>query len=79
MTNLKDKKDPSRIADHIAAQLNISIFEKQKLLETIDLKSRLERLMDLVNNEINVIGVERKIRGRVKKSNGKNTKRILFE
>jgi len=66
MTNLKDKKDPSRIADHIAAQLNISIFEKQKLLETIDLKSRLERLMDLINNEINVIGVERKIRGRVK-------------
>ena len=66
MTNLKDKKDPSRIADHIAAQLNISIFEKQKLLETIDLKSRLEKLMDLINNEINVIGVERKIRGRVK-------------
>ena len=66
MTDLKDKKDPSRIADHIAAQLNISIFEKQKLLETIDLKSRLEKLMDLINNEINVIGVERKIRGRVK-------------
>ena len=29
---LKDQKDPSKIADHIAAQLNISIFEKQKLL-----------------------------------------------
>ena len=66
MTNLKEKKDPSKIADHIAAQLNISIFEKQKLLEMIDLKARLERLMDHINNEINVINVERKIRGRVK-------------
>ena len=66
MTNLKDQKDPSKIADHIAAQLNISIFEKQKLLEMIELKTRLERLMDHVNNEINVLSVERKIRGRVK-------------
>ena len=37
MTSIKDLKDPSLIADHIAAQLNISIFEKQKLLEIIDL------------------------------------------
>ena len=66
MTNLKEQKDPSKIADHIAAQLNISILEKQKLLETIDLKKRLERLMDHINNEISVISVERKIRGRVK-------------
>ena len=66
MTSIKDLKDPSTIADHIAAQLNISIFEKQKLLETIDLKIRLERLMDHINNEINVIGVEKRIRGRVK-------------
>jgi len=66
MTNLKDLKDPSKIADHMSAQLNISILEKQKLLETIDLKTRLEKLMDHINNEINVIGVEKKIRGRVK-------------
>ena len=66
MTNLKDKKDPSKIADHIVAQLNISIFEKQKLLETFDLKTRLEKLMDHINNEISVMSVERKIRGRVK-------------
>ena len=66
MTNLKDIKDPIRIADHISAQLNISIFEKQKLLEMIDLKLRLEKLMEHINNEINVIGVEKRIRGRVK-------------
>ena len=37
MSNLKDLKDPTKIADHISAQLNISIFEKQKLLEITDL------------------------------------------
>ena len=66
MSSLKRQKNPSLIADHIAAQLNISIFEKQKLLETTDLKKRLEKLMDHVNNEMNVISVEKRIRGRVK-------------
>ena len=66
MTNLKNVKEPSKIADHIASQLNISIFEKQKLLEIIDLKSRLDKLMEHINNEINVISVEKRIRGRVK-------------
>ncbi|MDC0248079.1 endopeptidase La [Pelagibacteraceae bacterium] len=66
MTNLKDLKDPSKVADHIASQLNISIPEKQKLLENVELKSRLESLMAHINNEINVIGVEKRIRGRVK-------------
>jgi len=66
MTSLKQQKDPSMIADHIAGQLNISIFEKQQLLEMVDLKARLEKLMELINNEVNVISVEKRIRGRVK-------------
>ena len=66
MVNLKELKDPSKIADHISSQLNISISDKQKLLETIALKNRLEKLMEHINNEINVIGVEKRIRGRVK-------------
>jgi len=65
-TSLKEQKNPSKIADLIAGQLNISISEKQKLLETIDLKVRLEKLMSHIHNEINVIGVEKRIRGRVK-------------
>jgi len=66
LINLKEQKNPTKIADHISSQLNISIFEKQKLLETIELKKRLEKLMEHINNEINVIGVEKRIRGRVK-------------
>jgi len=65
-TSLKEQKNPSKISDLIAGQLNISIAEKQKLLETVDLKSRLEKLMDHIENEINVVSVEKRIRGRVK-------------
>jgi len=65
-TSLKEQKNPSKISDLIAGQLNISIFEKQKLLETTDVKIRLEKLMDHINNEINVVSVEKRIRGRVK-------------
>ena len=66
MTSIKQQKNPSIVADHISGQLNIPIFDKQKLLEIIDLKTRLEKLMDHINNEMNVIGVEKRIRGRVK-------------
>ena len=66
LTSLREQKDPTRIADHISGQLNISISDKQKLLETTDLKDRLEKIIQHINNEINVIGVEKRIRGRVK-------------
>ena len=79
MTNLKNLKDPTKIAYQIALHLNISIFEKQELLEIINLKKRLEKLMEHISNEINVISVERKNKRKSKKPNGKNTKRILFE
>jgi len=65
-TSLKQQKNPAKIADHIAGQLNISISEKQKLLETLDLKARLEKLIEHINNEMSVISVEKRIRGRVK-------------
>ena len=66
LNSLKEQKNTTKIVDHISSQLNISIPEKQKLLETFDLKKRLEKLMGHINNEINVIGVEKRIRGRVK-------------
>ena len=66
LNSLKEQKNTTKIVDHISSQLNISIPEKQKLLETFDLKKRLEKLMVHINNEINVIGVEKRIRGRVK-------------
>ena len=64
--NLKNLKEPSQIANNISANLNIQIFEKQKLLEIIDLKARLEKIYQLIEKETSVLSVEKKIRGRVK-------------
>ena len=64
--SIKKLKDPSQIADNIASNLNLQIFEKQELLETIDLRKRLEKINGLVEKETSVISVEKKIRGRVK-------------
>ena len=64
--NLKNLKEPSQIANNISANLNIQIFEKQKLLEIIDLKARLEKIHLLIEKETSVLSVEKKIRGRVK-------------
>ncbi len=64
--NFKNLKDPSQIANNISSNLNIQIFEKQELLETIDLKKRLERIHQFIEKETSVLSVEKKIRGRVK-------------
>ena len=65
-SNLKNLKEASQIANNISSNLNIQIFEKQELLETIDLKKRLEKIHQLIEKETSVLSVEKKIRGRVK-------------
>ena len=65
-TNLKNLKDPSQIANNISANINIQIFEKQEILEILDLKRRLEKIHSLIEKETSVLSVEKKIRGRVK-------------
>ena len=66
VSTIKKIKDPSLIADNIASNLNLQIFEKQEILEIIDLKKKLEKIYELVEKETSVISVEKKIRGRVK-------------
>ena len=65
-SNFKNLKSPSQIANNISSNLNIQIFEKQELLEIIDLKKRLEKIHQLIEKETSVLSVEKKIRGRVK-------------
>ena len=65
-SNLKNLKDPSQIANNISSNLNIQIFEKQELLEILDLKKRLEKIHQFIEKETSVLSVEKKIRGRVK-------------
>ena len=64
--SLKNLKDPSQIANNLSSNLNIQIFEKQKLLEITDLKLKLEKIHSHIEKETSVLSVEKKIRGRVK-------------
>ena len=66
INGIKKLKEPSQIADNISSNLNLQIFEKQELLETVDIKKRLEKINELLEKEISEISVEKKIRGRVK-------------
>jgi len=59
--------DPSKLADSVAAHLSVKIADKQSLLETIDVPARLERVYGLMEGEISVLQVEKKIRSRVKR------------
>ena len=66
LNNLKLLKDPSQIADNIASYLNISILEKQQLFEVLNVKKRINNIIEILDHEASIIGVEKRIRGRVK-------------
>ena len=66
INNIKQIKDASKIADNIVTHLNTTITEKQQLFETPDVKKRLNDVIKIMENEASIIGVEKRIRGRVK-------------
>jgi len=59
--------DPSRLSDIVTAHVSLKLDDKQQLLELTDINKRLEKLMSLLENEIDLLQVEKKIRGRVKR------------
>ncbi len=66
MSSLSSIDDPSRLADTIASHMAIKLEEKQNVLEVIDLSERFEHLIALMESEIDLLQVEKRIRGRVK-------------
>ncbi len=66
INSIKQLKEPSEIADNIASHLNATISEKQQIFETLDVKKRLNAIIKIMENETSIIGVEKRIRGRVK-------------
>jgi ATP-dependent Lon protease len=66
MATLAGIEDPSRLADTIAAHIAVRVAEKQRVLETVDVADRQEVLVGLVDGEIDVQQIEKRIRGRVK-------------
>jgi ATP-dependent Lon protease len=66
LTSLANINEPSRMADTIAAHMAIKLEDKQKLLELVDITKRLERLAAIIESEIDLLQVEKRIRKRVK-------------
>ncbi|PCJ39147.1 MAG: endopeptidase La [Moraxellaceae bacterium] len=67
LSSVTSIEEPSRLADTIAAHLTLKIDEKQRVLEMFALRDRIEHLMMLMESEIDLFQVEKRIRGRVKK------------
>ena len=67
MTSLSTVDDPSRLVDTIAAQLSLKLEQKQKILEMVDLQERVDHMLNLLATETDLINVEKRVRGRVKK------------
>ena len=67
LTSLSGIEDPGRLADTIAAHLTLRNDEKQKILELGDVRERLEHILGIMESEIDLLQVEKRLRGRVKK------------
>ncbi len=72
LNSLSGIDDSSRLADTIAAHMTIKIEEKQAILEMDDIAGRLEKLMTLMESEVDMLEMEKRIRGRVKQQMEKN-------
>ncbi len=66
ISSLSSVDDPSRLADSMVAHMSAKVDEKQRVLEIIDIRDRLEHLITLMDAEIDLLQVEKRIRGRVK-------------
>ncbi len=69
---LAEIDDASRLADTIAAHMNLKVSDKQLILETLDIGQRLETLMAFMESEVDLLETEKRIRGRVKQQMEKN-------
>ncbi len=67
LTSLAGIDEPGRLADTIAAHMSLKIEEKQRILEIENIRERLEQIMAIMESEIDLLEVEKRIRGRVKR------------
>lgn len=72
LNSLSGIDDPSRLADTMAAHMTLKVNEKQAILETADIEKRLEDLMTLMEGEVDLLEMEKRIRVRVKQQMEKN-------
>ncbi len=66
LTALAGIEQPGRLADTVAAHMSLKLAEKQKVLEILDVRKRLEHMLVAIEGEMDVLQIEKRIRGRVK-------------
>ena len=72
LTSISSIEDPGRLVDTIAAHLPLKLENKQMVLDLTDVKDRLENLFEQLDREVDILNVDKKIRGRVKRQMEKN-------
>ncbi len=74
VNNIKTFKEPNKIADTIIANLSVTLEQKQKLLELLNIEDRLDKIYGYIISEVDSFQVEKKIKGRVKRQMEKTQK-----
>ena len=76
LVSVMNLTDPDHIADTIIPYLNLRVDQKQELLEAVNIRERLDKLVTVLNREQEILDVQRNIRTRVGKRNGRQSARI---
>ena len=79
LSSVSGLDDPSRLADTIVAHLGLKTAQKQAILEVVETDERMERLIAAMQEEMELLQVEKRIRGRVKRQMEKEPARVLPE
>ncbi len=78
LTSLAGIDDPSRLSDTVAAHMTLKIEEKQQLLETFDVQERMEHILSVMEGELDILEVEKRVQGRVKKQMERNQREFYL-
>ncbi len=78
LTSLAGIDDPGRLSDTVAAHMTIKIAEKQQLLEAFDVQERMEHILAIMEGELDILQVEKRVRGRVKKQMERNQREFYL-
>ena len=71
---LRNIEEPSKLADTIASNMMVKTEQRQEILETTDIKTRLEKILKLITSEVEILGLEEKIHNKVRAQIEKNQK-----
>ncbi len=78
LTSLAGIDDPGRLSDTVAAHMTLKIEEKQQLLETFDVQERMEFILSIMEGELDILEVEKRVRSRVKKQMERNQREFYL-